>query len=53
MTAVKIFRGYLRTLKNYLRTAKARHDLKDYVRAAGIIFFTALIVALVVRRCTI
>lgn len=42
--------GYLRTLKNYLRTPKARHDLKDYVRAGAIILLTALIVALIVRR---
>lgn len=42
--------GYLRTLKNYLRTPKASHDLKDYARAGAIILLTALIVALIVRR---
>ena len=41
---------YIRTLKNYLQTPKARHDLKDYARAGAIILFTALIVALIVRR---
>ncbi|MBQ6298094.1 MAG: hypothetical protein IJK81_10510 [Selenomonadaceae bacterium] len=43
--------GYLRTLRNYLRTPKARHDLKDYARAGCIIFSTALIIFLIVRRC--
>lgn len=43
--------GYLRTLKNYLQTPKARHDLKDYARAGLLILLTALIVALIVRRC--
>lgn len=42
--------GYLRTLRNYLRTPKARHDFKDYARAGCLILFTALIVALIVRR---
>lgn len=42
--------GYLRTLKNYLRTPKARHDLKDYARAGCMILFTALIVLLIIRR---
>ena len=36
--------GYLRTLRNYLRTAKARHDLKDYARAVCIILLTALVI---------
>jgi len=40
--------GYLRTLRNYLRTPKARHDLKDYARAGAIILFTALIIFLFV-----
>ena len=44
--------GYLRTLRNYLRTPKARHDLKDYARAFAIIFFITLIVVMVIRRCT-
>ena len=44
--------GYFRTLKNYLRTPKARHDLKDYARAGLLILLTALIVALIVRRLT-
>ena len=42
--------GYLRTLRNYLQTPKARHDLKDYARAGLLILLTALIVALIVRR---
>ena len=42
--------GYLRTLRNYFRTEKARHDLKDYARAACIIFSTALIIFFIIRR---
>ncbi|MBR4384450.1 MAG: hypothetical protein IKP64_12945 [Selenomonadaceae bacterium] len=49
---IKILRGYFRTLKNYFRTPKARHDFKDYARAVAIIFLTSLIVYLIVRRAT-
>ncbi len=42
--------GYFRTLRNYLRTPKARHDFKDYARAGSLILLTALIVGLIVRR---
>ncbi|MBR3498148.1 MAG: hypothetical protein IKO05_04055 [Selenomonadaceae bacterium] len=42
--------GYLRTLRNYFRTPKARHDLKDFARAALIIFSTAIIIFILVRR---
>lgn len=27
------FIGYIRAIRNYLNTDKARHDIKDYVRA--------------------
>ena len=47
------FFGYLLTLKNYFRTPKGNHDLKDYARALAIIFFTTLVVALIVRRCSL
>ena len=40
--------SYLRTLKNYLRTPKARHDLKDYARAVCIIFLTTAIVLILI-----
>ncbi|MBR1646767.1 MAG: hypothetical protein IJ685_08325 [Selenomonadaceae bacterium] len=46
--AVKNLRGYFRTLKNYFRTPKARHDFKDYARAVTIIFLTSLIIFLFV-----
>lgn len=42
--------SYLRTLRNYLRTPKARHDLKDYARAGLIILFTALMILILVWR---
>ncbi|MBQ3337364.1 MAG: hypothetical protein IJG80_08185 [Selenomonadaceae bacterium] len=42
--------NYLRTLRNYFRTPKARHDLKDFARAALIIFSTALIIFILIRR---
>lgn len=43
---MKIFR-YLRTLKNYFRTPKARHDFWDYLFTLVIIFLTSLVVAFV------
>lgn len=48
-----MIRGYLRTLKNYLCTAKARHDLKDYARALAMILLTTAIIMLVIRRCAL
>ncbi|MCR5834476.1 MAG: hypothetical protein K6G55_07510 [Selenomonadaceae bacterium] len=39
--------GYLRTIKNYLRTPKARHDWLDYLRALLIITFIAAIIMLI------
>ena len=43
MSDEKIF-AYLRTLRNYLRTPKARHDLKDFARAIIMILITSAIV---------
>ena len=40
----KNLRGYVRTLRNYFQTPKARHDFKDYARALAIILMTAAIV---------
>lgn len=37
------FFGYLRALRNYFRTEKARHDFWDELRAAAIISATILI----------
>ena len=34
---MKIVIGYVRTIKNYLRTDKGRHDFIDYIRALIII----------------
>ena len=48
--AVRKFFGYVRTLKNYFRTPKGRHDFFDYARAVAIILFTSLIIFLLVRR---
>ena len=39
--------NYLKALKNYLRTPKGRHDFFDFLKAAGIIFLTALLVGLI------
>ena len=41
--------GYLRTIKNYLRTPKGRHDTLDYLKAFIIIILTTLIVMVVLR----
>ncbi len=45
---MKIFCGYLRALRNYLRTEKGRHDFSDYLRAALIILLTSLILGVVI-----
>lgn len=47
---MKFFFGYVRTLKNYFRTPKARHDICDFARAGAVILFTSLIIYLLVRR---
>ena len=44
---IKNLRGYIQTLRNYLRTPKARHDFKDYTRALAIILLTTLIIFLI------
>ncbi|MBR1807700.1 MAG: hypothetical protein IJ774_15115 [Selenomonadaceae bacterium] len=49
---MKFFLGYVRTLKNYLRTPKGHHDIKDFARAGAVILFTSLIIYLLVRRAT-
>lgn len=46
----KNLRGYVRTLRNYFRTPKARHDFKDYARALAIIFLTALFIAFLIGK---
>ena len=47
---MKKIRGYVRTLKNYFRTPKARHDFKDYARAVAIILFTTLIITILIGK---
>ena len=44
---MKKFFGYVQTLRNYFRTPKGRHDIKDYARATCIIFLTALIIFII------
>ena len=41
--------GYLRTIKNYLNTAKGKHDFVDYVRAGFIILVTTMIINFILR----
>ena len=41
--------GYLRTLRNYFRTPKARHDFWDYLFTLVIIFVTSLIVGFLIE----
>ena len=45
-----MIRAYLRTLKNYLRTSKAQHDIKDYARAIAMILVTTAIITLIIWR---
>ena len=45
-----MIRAYCRTLRNYLRTPKAQHDLKDYARALMIIFSVTAIIIFVLQR---
>jgi len=44
---MKNFFGYLRTLKNYWRDDKGRHDILDFLRAGLIISATSLILILI------
>ncbi|MBR4152804.1 MAG: hypothetical protein IKT98_07580 [Selenomonadaceae bacterium] len=46
----KLFCGYVRTLRNYFQTPKARHDFKDYARVVVMILLTTLIIFLIIRR---
>ena len=41
---------YIRTLRNYLRTPKARHDLRDYARAGLLILFTTAIIMFLIGK---
>ncbi|MDQ0203021.1 hypothetical protein J2S01_000717 [Pectinatus haikarae] len=43
------FRGYLRTLKQYLHTAKGRHDFLDYLRALFIMLMIMLVMYLLIK----
>ena len=43
-------RGYLCTLRNYLRTPKARHDLQSYARAIAMILLTTTIITFIIWR---
>lgn len=45
-----MIRAYLRTLKNYLRTAKARHDLAEYLRAFASALILTAIITYIIRR---
>ena len=41
--------GYLRTIRNYLKTPKGKHDTLDYLKAFALIVLTTLIVLEVLR----
>lgn len=41
--------GYLRTIRNYWKTPKGRHDILDYLKAIVMIVLTTLIVLEVLR----
>ena len=41
--------GYLRTIINYLKTPKGKHDFFDYLQAFALIILTTLIVTVVLR----
>ena len=46
---LKNFIGYIYTLRNYLMTAKGKHDVLDYLKALTLIVLTTLIVLEVLR----
>ena len=46
---IKNLIGYIYTLRNYLMTAKGRHDALDYLKAFALIVLTTLIVLEVLR----
>jgi len=41
--------GYLKTIRNYLKTEKGLHDFRDYLKALIIIVLTALIVVVILK----
>ncbi|MBR5914625.1 MAG: hypothetical protein IKZ58_09760 [Selenomonadaceae bacterium] len=49
-TKTKNFFGYIRTLKNYWRDPKGRHDILDFLRAGLFIAAVSLIVGLIISR---
>ncbi|MBQ7476819.1 MAG: hypothetical protein IJT06_05430 [Selenomonadaceae bacterium] len=46
---MKKFFGYVRTLKNYWRYPKGRHDILDFLRAVLLIGALSLILILALR----
>ena len=44
-------KNYLRTIKNYLKTPKGRHDFLDYLKAIVLIILTSLIIFLIMVMC--
>ena len=44
-----MFFGYLRTLRNYLKTPKGRHDTLDYLKALILIVLTTLILVVILK----
>lgn len=44
-----MFFGYLRTLSNYLKTPKGRHDTLDYLKALILIVLTTLILVVILK----
>lgn len=41
--------GYIKTIRQYLKTPKGRHDFWDYLKAAIIISLTMLLVFLLLK----
>ncbi len=41
--------GYLRTLRNYLKTPKGRHDTFDYLKALMLVVLTTLILVVILK----
>ena len=47
---LKVMQRYIRTLINYWRTPKGRHDLIDYAKAIAIILSTTAVIALIAKN---
>ncbi|MBR2142562.1 hypothetical protein [Anaerovibrio sp.] len=44
----QLMTGYIKTCKQYIATAKGKHDVLDYARAVVVILFVCIVVLFVI-----